>query len=106
MHRQHLTGPWCGAVTHTRELTYVYGFEAVESANPATVRLLSTAMVDYWLSFIVSQTPNDGKGLSSLYQLFVSSFLCQLIGLLETMWPQYTSDEQVRAADIHACYSC
>ena len=31
------------------------------------VQLLSTAMADYWLSFIANQTPNDGKGLLSAF---------------------------------------
>ena len=53
-------------VTHSREIVYVYGQEAVESTNPA-VRQLSMAMMDYWLSYVVSMTPNDGKGVSSEY---------------------------------------
>ena len=51
-------------MTHSREIVYVYGQEAVESTNPA-VRQLSTAMMDYWLSYVVSMTPNDGKGVPS-----------------------------------------
>ena len=42
----------------------MFGLAAVNSTNPK-VQLLSAAMVDYWLSFVVSQTPNDGKGLPS-----------------------------------------
>ena len=42
----------------------MYGLEAVNSTN-LEVQMLSAAMVDYWLSFVVSQTPNDGKGLPS-----------------------------------------
>ena len=51
-------------VTHTLEIPYVYGEPALTSPNPA-VRLLSEAMADYWISFAVSLTPNDGKGLNS-----------------------------------------
>lgn len=42
----------------------MYGFSSIVGAN-ATSGLVSQAMVDYWLSFAVSGTPNDGKGLSS-----------------------------------------
>ena len=51
-------------MTHKAEVPYVYGEAAQASSNPA-VRLLSEAMVDYWISFAVSLTPNDGKGLNS-----------------------------------------
>ena len=52
------------SVCHASELTYVYGLEAANNLSPS-VRLLSLAMLDYWLSFAVTQTPNDGKGQSS-----------------------------------------
>ncbi len=55
-------------MTHEVEVAYVYGETAQTSSNPA-VRLLSEAMVDYWISFAASLTPNDGKGLSSAYSL-------------------------------------
>ena len=51
-------------MTHTLEIPYVYGQTALTSHNPA-VRLLSEAMADYWISFAVSLTPNDGKGVNS-----------------------------------------
>ena len=51
-------------VTHTLEIPYVYGEPALTSPNPS-VLLLSEAMVDYWISFAVSLTPNDGKGVNS-----------------------------------------
>ncbi|RDX48969.1 extracellular triacylglycerol lipase precursor [Lentinus brumalis] len=63
-------------VSHAIEIPYVYGQTALTSPNPA-VRLLSEAMVDYWISFAVSLTPNDGKGLN------------------KTIWPQYQSGQQV-----------
>ena len=49
-------------VTHALEIPYVYGVTTGAS------RLLSVAMMDYWLSFVVSQTPNDGKGVSRAYR--------------------------------------
>ena len=51
-------------VTHALEIPYVFGLAATNSTN-AAVRLLSQAMVDYWISFTVSLTPNDGRGLPS-----------------------------------------
>ncbi len=61
-------------VAHASEIAYVYGQTALTSPIPA-VRLLSEAMVDYWISFAVSLTPNDGKGLSSTYYGHLSDFL-------------------------------
>ncbi|KAI0742346.1 esterase 1 [Daedaleopsis nitida] len=63
-------------VSHASEIPYVYGQTAVTSPKP-NVQLLSQAMLDYWISFTVSMTPNDGKGL------------------LRTIWPQYEPDRQV-----------
>ncbi|KAI0713037.1 extracellular triacylglycerol lipase precursor [Cerioporus squamosus] len=63
-------------VAHKAEVPYVYGQTALTSPKPA-VRLLSEAMVDYWISFAVSLTPNDGKGLN------------------KTTWPEYQSGQQV-----------
>ncbi|KAI0754455.1 extracellular triacylglycerol lipase precursor [Daedaleopsis nitida] len=63
-------------VTHSKDVPYMYGTMA-ETSDNAGVRLLSEAMVDYWISFATSLTPNDGKGLQK-----------------ET-WPQYKPDNQV-----------
>ena len=53
-------------VTHASEVSYVFGGTAVSSDN-ASVRFLSKTMVDYWLSFVVSGSPNDGKGSASAF---------------------------------------
>ncbi|PIL26319.1 hypothetical protein GSI_12075 [Ganoderma sinense ZZ0214-1] len=63
-------------VRHGSELPYVYGFSNIETSSLESV-LVSRAMVDYWLSFVASGTPNDGKGLT------------------RTIWPNYESDNQV-----------
>ena len=42
----------------------MYGSPAIAEANVES-GLVSLAMVDYWVSFAVSGTPNDGKGLAS-----------------------------------------
>lgn len=54
-------------VTHKVEIPYVYQEPSILTSSDAGVRLLSQAMVDYWISFAVSQTPNDGKGVESVY---------------------------------------
>ena len=52
------------SVSHSSEIPYVYGETALTSNDPE-VRIVSSAMLDYWLSFAVSLTPNDGKGVPS-----------------------------------------
>lgn len=42
----------------------MYGFPDIGTDNPES-RVISRAMMDYWISFVVSGTPNDGKGVSS-----------------------------------------
>ena len=57
--------PFCRyTVHHETEVPYVYGLPSVAEAN-ADSGVVSQAMVDYWVAFVVSGTPNDGKGLSS-----------------------------------------
>ena len=65
-------------VKHGSEIPYAYG-QQYNSTTPV-VQLLGTAMVDYWLSFITSQTPNDGKGvLSTLPQNLSPLFSCSSV---------------------------
>ena len=80
-------------MTHASELPYVFGANEVESTDDS-VRLLSAAMLDYWLSFVVSGTPNDGKGVASTC-LCLTYLLLTLTPYAETEWPQYTPDAQV-----------
>ncbi|KAI0742345.1 extracellular triacylglycerol lipase precursor [Daedaleopsis nitida] len=63
-------------VAHTSELPFVYGLTALTSPD-AGEQLLSQAILDYWISFAVSLTPNDGKGVP------------------RTIWPEYRHDNQV-----------
>ncbi|KAI1795283.1 extracellular triacylglycerol lipase precursor [Ganoderma leucocontextum] len=63
-------------VHHASEVPYVYGSPAIAEANVES-GVVALAMMDYWVSFAVSGTPNDGYGLP------------------KTTWPQYTSDSQV-----------
>ena len=45
------------------ELRYLFG--GISTTGPPKVANLSRRMLDYWISFAVSLTPNDGKGTSS-----------------------------------------
>ena len=62
----------CFAVHHGSEVPYIYGFSSVGAVSPES-GLISQAMMDYWLSFAVNGTPNDGKGLTSACRIITSS---------------------------------
>ncbi|KAH9999290.1 Alpha/Beta hydrolase protein [Russula vinacea] len=47
-------------VFHSSELAYL--FEDLAKNGPSNAAWLSRVMLDYWISFAVSLTPNDGKG--------------------------------------------
>ena len=50
-------------VFHTAELPYLFG--NVSTSGTPKVAIFAQTMIDYWLSFAVSLTPNDDKGTSS-----------------------------------------
>jgi len=49
-------------VFHTAEIPYLFG--NISTTGPPRTANLSRMMLDYWISFAVSLTPNDGKGTS------------------------------------------
>ncbi|KAE9397189.1 hypothetical protein BT96DRAFT_996028 [Gymnopus androsaceus JB14] len=57
-----------------REIPYVYGTVKTPTESDS---VLSTAIIDYWVSFTTSLDPNDGKGSP------------------RPIWEQYTSQNQV-----------
>ncbi|KAF8181105.1 esterase 1 [Pholiota molesta] len=61
-------------VAHSTEINYV--FNTLINKTP-TAQALSIAMQDYWLSFVTSLTPNDGRGSK------------------RPNWQQYTTDNQI-----------
>ncbi|KAF8170778.1 esterase 1 [Pholiota molesta] len=61
-------------VAHSTEINYV--FNTLIKKTP-TAQALSTAMQDYWLSFVTSLSPNDGRGSK------------------RPNWQQYTTDNQI-----------
>ncbi|TFK66012.1 esterase 1 [Pluteus cervinus] len=65
--------PYLG-VTHSSEIPFVYGHPL---ANSTAARALSRVMINYWVSFATSLTPNDAKGVARL------------------VWPTYMSTHQV-----------
>lgn len=50
-------------VFHGAEMAYL--FKNLTAGGPPKIARLSRAMLDYWISFAVSLTPNDGKGTRS-----------------------------------------
>ena len=62
----------CFTVRHGSEVSYVYWFSDIGTDDPES-RVVSRAMMDYWISFVVSGTPNDGKGLSSTSRVLLFS---------------------------------
>ncbi|KAF9472682.1 extracellular triacylglycerol lipase precursor [Pholiota conissans] len=61
-------------VAHSTEINYV--FNTLINKTP-TAQALSITMQDYWLSFVTSLTPNDGRGSRRPF------------------WQQYTSNNQI-----------
>jgi acetylcholinesterase len=53
-------------VSHASELPYFFQDLAKTNGQSNTARL-SRVMLDYWISFAVSLTPNDGKGTNSMF---------------------------------------
>jgi acetylcholinesterase len=60
-------------VNHSSELSYLFG--AFGFSGPPEHPLLSQVMLDYWISFAVSLTPNDGKGTSRASS-YTSTLFC------------------------------
>ncbi|KAJ7742578.1 esterase 1 [Mycena metata] len=52
--------PAAFGVPHSSELPYVYGVPTDTSASSV---LISRLMIEYWVSFATSLTPNDGQGI-------------------------------------------
>ncbi|KAJ7064941.1 esterase 1 [Mycena amicta] len=51
-------------VAHATDLPYIFGSGATQLGNLSTpsAQALSTQMMDYWISFVVTLNPNDGVG--------------------------------------------
>ena len=77
-------------VFHSSELAYLFG-NSPAGGSPKSARL-SRAMLDFWISFAVSLTPNDGKGTRSAF-CHVSIFLSILTLPLGPHWGMYGETE-------------
>ncbi|KAJ8518546.1 hypothetical protein ONZ45_g4385 [Pleurotus djamor] len=53
-------GPPNWGVYHSSEIAYVYG-QPLEPVSPSS-RRLTNQMMDYWISFAHTRSPNDGRG--------------------------------------------
>ncbi|TEB32798.1 triacylglycerol lipase 3 [Coprinellus micaceus] len=74
-HFTHRQGPPSQyGVPHASEIAFVYGEVPPTDSSSQS---LSSIMMDYWISFTVSLTPNDGKGIE------------------RPNWPRYTKRNQV-----------
>ena len=56
------------SVTHGSEIPYVYG-NVTQATKSDT--LLSNNIMDYWISFVTSLDPNDGRGNQRKIHLFI-----------------------------------
>ena len=74
-------------VFHTAELPYLFG--NVSTTAPPKVANLSRMMLDYWISFAVSLTPNDGKGTISALRSASVLMLSPLTLHLGPHWGRY-----------------
>ncbi|KAG7090605.1 hypothetical protein E1B28_009707 [Marasmius oreades] len=80
-------------VSHGSEVLFVFG----GVTNPADVPL-SRTMIDYWVSFVTSLDPNDGKGLprpSWAQYTPQNEVLLQLNGQNTTLIPDNFREEQI-----------
>ena len=74
-------------VFHGSEILYL--FVNISTTAQPNVANLSRNMLDYWISFAVSLTPNDGKGSSSALRCASISVLLPLILHLGPHWETY-----------------
>ncbi|CAK5278646.1 unnamed protein product [Mycena citricolor] len=82
-------------VSHGSEVFYVFGAPADTSASSVAI---SRIMIDYWVSFATSLTPNDGLGIPRAeWTQFTpaSKSLIQLNGANLTMIPDTYREEQI-----------
>ncbi|KAH8799487.1 esterase 1 [Flagelloscypha sp. PMI_526] len=86
-------------VTHATDLPYVFGNGSTQFPGPSTpnAQTLSEQMMDYWISFIVSLDPNDGKGANrTKWQRYTNSAknVLQFNGTTSKMIPDTWREER------------
>jgi hypothetical protein len=96
------TNPALG-VLHTSEIPYIFG--NLSTTTSPKVANLSSMMLDYWISFAVSLTPNDGKGASSAFGCISISVFLPLILHLGPYWETYENSKVWLGAFVIGKYS-
>ncbi|KAK7455774.1 hypothetical protein VKT23_010806 [Stygiomarasmius scandens] len=79
-------------VTHSSEIFYVFGDLAVVTP---TATDLSNSMMDYWISFANSFTPNDEEDNARGSILHLWSYYVSPMFEPGLLWPGYTQENQV-----------
>ena len=87
---QLVPNPAIGAF-HGVEILYL--FVNTNTTGRPNVANLRRKMLDYWISFAVSLTPNDGKGSSSALRCASISVLLPLILHLGPHWETYKKNK-------------
>ena len=79
-------------VAHGNQIPYTFGVTFL-AGSPQPAANLSETMLDYWISFVVSLDPNDGKGStrqSPRDQIFFAARLMRTFPLpLGPQWKKY-----------------
>ena len=79
-------------VYHSSELPYFYP-SSTKNLNWQSTTRLSRVMLDYWISFAVSLTPNDGKGMNSMFSHTFLFVLHLIGGPSGPYWEEYKEAE-------------
>lgn len=77
-------------VFHSAEIPLVYGQPQEPTPSALT---LSNMMVDYWISFAATLTPNDGRGGQRMSPSRASAFITNTAE--GATWNQFTPQSQV-----------
>lgn len=83
-------------VAHGSEVPYIYGPPG--DTSPSSF-LISKVMIDYWVSFATSLTPNDGLGVPRKYFIPFSYWRsltgCLFLWCTGTEWTRFTPENKV-----------
>lgn len=93
---------WYYLVTHTSEISYVFG-NLVSNDPSSAARDLSNIIQDYWISFSASLNPNDGHDAKRKFSVYMHRQLSVIVLSSNTItqpqigpnWQAYTPANQV-----------
>ncbi|KAJ7204681.1 esterase 1 [Mycena pura] len=94
-------------VNHATDLPYVFGSGATQVGDLSTpsAETLSTQMMDYWISFVVTTNPNDGKGIKRPHWVGYTAanrVVMQLNGTTSKIIPDTWREERIGFISKHA----